>query len=262
MNWQDFKSGEKAHEYFSDFGQKIKAGSLDLGRSQYALSLALGLLGAIHCQYGKITAIEFGVATGSGLLDLCKAAKFFRDELQFDIDVYGFDNAVGLPAPKDYRDHPELWRTGQFRMRDESELRAALPDFAHLILGDIAETVGKAEEILERSQLGFVAVDLDFYSSTKGALKIFEHPPLNYLPAVPVYFDDIMYAQFTQNRWCGEPLAIEEFNNEHRFRKIDAKLNFRIPKLHACHILDHPVRTGQQALKAGFGLMSFRNFLS
>jgi hypothetical protein len=32
------------------------------------------------------------------------------------IDVYGFDTGKGLPPPRTYRDHPELYRQGDFPM--------------------------------------------------------------------------------------------------------------------------------------------------
>ena len=47
-----------------------------------------------------MSAVELGVATGAGLLSLCKAAAFFRQGV-FDIDirVYGFDTGAGLSEP-------------------------------------------------------------------------------------------------------------------------------------------------------------------
>ena len=260
MNWREFKNGSDAHKVFADLAQKIRAGELDLGRQHYSLSLAIGVLTAIFCGYDRIVAIEFGVGEGDGLFELCKAAQYFRDTFAIEIEVYGFDNAKGLPAPKGYRDHAEWWHTGQFRLKSPARMRAKLPSFAHLVIGEVSKTVGIMAEVLARARLGFVAVDLDYYSSTKPALNVFKHAPGCYLPAIPVYFDDIMYRNVTQSRWCGEALAIEEFNTENEFRKIERKVPLlRIQRFHVCHVLDHPIRSGDEPLRDGFSMMSLRS---
>ncbi len=98
--------------------------------------------------------------------------------------------------------------------------------------------------VSEDSALGFVSVDLDFYSSTVKALEVLTHDPNCYLPAVLMYFDDID-GNLTLNAWCGEELAINEFNEAHQMRKIQRKVA-RSPKMFCAHILDHPARTGER----------------
>lgn len=257
MNWRKFEDGRVAHEVFAALAQKIRSGELDLGRQHYALSLAVGVLTAIFCGYDRISAIEFGVGAGEGLLELCKAAQYFRDNFRFDIEIYGFDNATGLPPPADYRDHPELWRAGQFCLGDRAQLREKLPPFAHLVIGDVRETTGIMADSFA-GRLGFVSIDLDYYSSTQAALNVLKHRPEAYLPVVPMYFDDIMHRNLTQSRWCGEELAIEEFNDENKLRKIEAKAAFRIQKFHVCHVLDHPIRSGAEPLRERFSMMFLR----
>ena len=64
-----------------------------------------------------------------------------------------------------------------------------------------------------------MAVDLDFYSSTVSALKIFSEPVKNMLFQVPVYFDDIEF--IVNHKFAGELLAIDEFNRLNQHVKID-----------------------------------------
>ncbi len=232
-----------------------------LGRFAYARNLAIAVHEAIHCNYGKIVAIEFGVANGVGLLELCTAAKFFREQTGVEILVAGFDTATGLPAPADYRDHPELWRESGFAMGDPDVLRAKLPDFARLVIGDIGDTVSGFVDELDDARIGFVSIDVDYYSSTKKAFQIFTHNPEIYLPVIPMYFDDLTGA-LVYNPWCGERLAISEFNEAQRFRKIAPNTSYRIPPVEACyalHVLDHPMRTGQQRPRFPLDLHPYTN---
>jgi hypothetical protein len=244
-HWQDFKSGVELRKHFQDISDAIRSRTLDIGRPQYATSLAVGVWEAICCGYGEIAAVEMGVAGGNGLLSLCQASTFFRDTMGIDIQVYGFDNAAGLPAPVDYRDHPELWHEGQFVLRDPAALREKLPSFAELIIGDIAETVVAFEETLRRRKLAFVAIDVDFYSSAKACFGMLEWAPECYLPVVPFYFDD-MEESFVFNNWCGEELAINEFNDAHRWRKFQRYTRFRIRHFFGLHVLDHKIRSGAE----------------
>jgi hypothetical protein len=251
--WHEFTDYRQTQPVFREIGQNIANGSLDLGRRWYAQSLTLGVLEAIYCGYGRIFAAELGVAQGGGLLELCKAAKFFRDEFDMEILVYGFDNGTGLPKPVDYRDHPEWWTTGTFAMGDPDALRRKLPDFARLVLGDVGDTIPACLREIGASRLAFAAIDLDYYSSTKRAMPLFTADPEKYLPAVPLYFDD-MISFLVTNPWCGEELAINEFNQENPLRKIARHDAFRIRHFHALHVLDHPMRSGQRPPRPGFGI--------
>ncbi len=243
-NWNSFSNYMDVRAAARSVAHKIRSNEIDVGRQHYALGLLHGVIQAVHCGYEKIVAVELGVAGGGGLLELCKAADFFRTETGIEIEVYGFDNATGLPPGSGHKDHPEIWRDGQFSMGDPNNLIAKLPDFAHLIIGDVEETIKKFEYKIFGSRLGFVSIDLDYYSSTKSAMGIFEMHPLFYVPALPVYLDDIEVL-ITYNPWCGEEKAVEEFNQSHEFRKIHRKPNFAIHNFSVCQILDHPIRTGE-----------------
>jgi hypothetical protein len=253
MKWHEFTGRKQAFGVFQEIARNIQKRSLDLGRPWYAQSLALGVLEAIHCGYGKLFVAELGVADGTGLLHLCKAAQFFRTEFDIEILVHGFDTGAGLPEVVDYRDHPEWFAQGTYRMGDAEALRRKLPDFARLWLGDVGDTIPACLREIGDARVAFVSVDVDLYSSTKRAMALFTAAPETYLPAVPLYFDD-MISFLVCNPWCGEELAINEFNQEHALRKIARHDAFRIRHFHALHVLDHPLRTGKQRVRPRFGL--------
>jgi hypothetical protein len=252
--WRSLANFNAAYQSLSEISRNITNGSLDLGRRHYAQSVAIALFEGICCGHPSITIAEFGVFTGDGLLSLCKAASFFREEFDYDIRVLGFDNGTGLPAPVDYRDHPEMWSKGGFNVGINLDpLRQKLPDFATLIIGDVGDRVSDAHRAFTDAPLAFAAIDVDYYSSTKRLMPVFEFEPACYLPGTPLYFDDVRQA-LLWNSWCGEELAIKEFNEEHAMRKIELKESFKIPRLYVLHVLDHPLRTGEQPHRPNFPL--------
>ena len=128
-------------------------------------------------------------------------------------------------------------------MQSPDELRERLPPFAELIIGDIADTVAGFEATLRQRRLAFVAIDVDLYSSTKSCLSMLEWAPECYLATVPFYFDD-MEDFMTYNDWCGEELAIREFNETHPMRKFQRHPSFGIRHYFGLHVLDHKLRSG------------------
>jgi len=105
---------------------------------------------------------------------------------------------------------------------DEGKLRSRLTA-AKLILGNVSETLSPFLEELENgvAPVGFVSFDLDYYSSTKQALTIFEGSPQTRLPRAFCYFDDIIQPlRAYLNPYVGELLAINEYNLEHEHQKI------------------------------------------
>ena len=135
---------------------------------------------------------------------------------------------------------------------DAQRLRQALPDFAKLIIGDIADTAPEfLRSLSDETPIGFVAVDVDYYSSAKKALEVLRGPPHLYLPVVPVYLDDI--GVDGSNPWTGELLAVDEFNRENKLRKIAPFTLLRsrrifkntqwIERMFAAHIHDHALRS-------------------
>jgi hypothetical protein len=182
----------------------------------------VGVLAAADQAKGQaiehISIIEFGVAGGAGLLQLQKIASAVEKETGVRIAVFGFDRGGGLPdSSGDYRDHPDRWRPGDFPM-DVALLRTRLEPRTSLILGDVRDTV---PQFLKEAHppVGFIAMDLDFYSSTVGALQIIASSGRNTLHRVPIYLDDV--ALIYNHKFAGELLAVEEFNLKNECVKID-----------------------------------------
>jgi len=166
----------------------------------------------------SIYVVEFGVARGNGLLAMQECAQMVEKETGVSLKVVGFDSGFGLPSVRgDYRDHPDKWLAGDYPM-DEEWLRARLLPSTELILGDVRQTVPEFVES-QHCPLGFLAMDLDLYSSTKHALEILRLPNSQRLRRVFLYFDDIFLPE--NHRFAGERLAIEEFNLENHNVKID-----------------------------------------
>ena len=169
---------------------------------------------------GAISVIEFGVAGGDGLLALEREAEAVEKELGVSIRVYGFDNGpAGLPAfIGDHRDHPDKWKPGDFPM-DEPLLRSRLGRRTTLVLGNVEETVPRFFDDPSVPPVGFIAFDLDLYSSTASALRILSMPGKRTLDHVALYFDDIEHS--ISHHFAGELLAIDEFNRANAQVKID-----------------------------------------
>lgn len=223
----------------------------------YRANYAYGMLRAADMALllGKrgVTVCEFGVASGSGLLNMLDLAAAITSETGVQFRVVGFDTGRGLPDVGDYRDHPEAWATGDFPMGDVEQLRRTVAKRGgELILGDIGETIDSfMETLVPEFPLGFVSIDVDIYSATKSAFRCFGGRPELYCPVVSIYFDDIV--GYFANEWCGELLAIREFNEEgSSLRKIDHDRSLPGDRpmrdadfykhMYACHILDHELR--------------------
>lgn len=219
---------------------------------------AYGLLSAAdHAKkVGKsgIWAIEFGVASGRGIKNLLSLSRQVTAETGINIRVAGFDTGSGMPPPTDYRDHPEKYQLGDFPMIDYAKLSDELGDNAELVIGNIAETIDGFRSRLSRDcPIGFVAVDVDTYTSSKAALRLMEGDSESYLPMTWHYFDDCS-SRSHFNRFAGELLSIEEFNQAHDLRKLDIdrgawnahrQLGPQLwhERMFIMHVFDHPWRT-------------------
>lgn len=205
-------------------------------------------------KYGipKITLVEFGVANGAGLLNICLIADMVSKETGVEFAIFGFDSGEGMPPARDYRDHPEKYFTGDFPVVDRAKLLESLPPNAEIIFGDIKSALKTFQQKLT-APLAFVAVDVDYYWSTKESLDVFLFAADKYLPMVYVYFDDVQ--DIDDNEFCGELCAIKEFNQDgaHALRRL-APANFlnelRIFKraiwhkqIYLAHIFDHTFRS-------------------
>jgi hypothetical protein len=193
--------------------------------------------------------VEFGVAGGAGLVEMSRQARLATAATGVRIDVYGFDTGEGLPKPTDYRDLPYIWREGDFTM-DVAALRTRLPE-AHLVLGNITDTVAEFLDDRRPAPIGFVSVDVDFYSSTAAALRIFAGDHKYFLPRVFCYLDDTVGDddQILHNDYVGELRAVGEFNEANETLKIAPINGLRhkraVPapwndNIFALHRFDHP----------------------
>jgi hypothetical protein len=196
----------------------------------------------------RISAIEFGVAGGNGLVALEHAADLVEDKIGVKVDVYGFDTGNGLPPPLDYRDLPNLYRESAYRM-DVDALKKRLHR-AELVLGLVEETV--PEFIASNpAPIGFMSIDVDYYTSTMDVFKVLDAAQDLLMPRIHCYVDDTI--GFTFSEFTGERLAIAEFNDSHKMRKVSPifGLKYLLPErysahpwceqMYMAHIFDHPL---------------------
>jgi hypothetical protein len=233
---------------FGSFRTKI---NFDLVlRSQHAYALLKSADYAKSLGVKSITVIEFGVAAGAGLLNICHVAKRVTALTGVDFKIVGFDTGRGMPPPESYRDHPDLYSQGDFPMNFEA-LNQRLPANASLIIGDIRTTLQTfLQQSTSESPIAFVSIDVDYYSSTRDAFLVFDGDSASYLPRVQIYLDDL--EDMAHNSWCGELLAVGEFNLHHDMRKIERHTFLRgyrifknarwIDHMFQLHVLDHRVR--------------------
>jgi hypothetical protein len=188
----------------------------------YAWGVLQGVNLAKALGIGRVSVLEFGVAGGKGLIALEEIAEKVEAAYGVGLDVYGFDTGIGLPKPQDYRDIPNRYSEGYFPM-DHERLQRRLKR-AHLILGLVGETIQRFIEG-KPSPVAFISFDMDLYSSTVQAFRLFDADQQLLLPRVHCYFDDIM--GFSFGDFNGERLAISEFNASHSMRKISPVYGLR-----------------------------------
>ena len=206
------------------YDRRVQIGAVK--RPAYGYCVYHGMAMAKKLGYDRVSILEFGVSKGDGLLNLECHARQASKLLSIEADVYGFDMGDGLPPPKDYRDLPYHWKEGFFKM-DVPALRDRLSK-AKLILGDITSTLSSFVEQYNPAPIAAIMFDFDYYSSTIASLKVFDFHQKYYLPRVYCYFDDIIGTELELfNDYTGERLAIREFNESHKSKKLSP----------ACHLL-------------------------
>jgi hypothetical protein len=208
---------KKMIQVFGDYETKLRANVI--ARPNYGFCLYNAAKLAERLGYTKISVIEFGVAGGNGLLNFEYHAEQVCKLIPIEIEIYGFDRGEGLPKPVDYRDLPYHWKEGFYKM-DVEALEAKLTK-AKLILGDISDTLSNFVENCNPAPIGAISFDLDFYSSTKSALAVFNTNHKYLLPRVFCYFDDTIGTDISlYNDFTGQRLAIKEFNKENENIKL------------------------------------------
>lgn len=233
---------------FGSFRQKV---SYDLIlRPHHAFGILKAADKAKELGLEAITILEFGVANGSGLINMIKIAKKVTKATGINIHIHGFDTGKGMPKPVDYRDHPEYYNTGDFPM-NSALLEKHIDGKAQLHLGEITDTLKTfVTSLSKNAPIGFVSVDVDYYSSTKQVFELFKEDAAYFLPLTYVYFDDIVKDH--HNIKCGELLAIKEFNDVEQYREISHhpflenqrlfKNQIWLKQLYYLHVLDHEYR--------------------
>jgi hypothetical protein len=216
-------------------------------RPHYSWSILHAASVAIRTGRDRMAVAELGVAGGAGLLAMEAAALDVERRLGVRIEVYGFDTGRGLPPAADLRDAPFLITAGDFPM-DEAKLRPRLRR-AELILGDVVETIPSFLSS-EPPPIGFVAYDLDYYSSTRDALALLRADPASLFPRVLCYFDDVH--GYPWGECNGALLAIREFSRPGDPRQLvrlpglryllpGSERDARWPEaMYVAHAFDHP----------------------
>jgi hypothetical protein len=233
---------------FGSFRMKVAYDLVIRHNHAYAILAAADL--ARELRLRRVTLVEFGVAAGAGLLNMGAIARRVTRETGVEFDLVGFDTGKGMPAPRSHKDHPEIYQQGDFPM-NQDELRTVLPANARLVLGELKDTLPTfLREVRDEAPIGFISIDVDYYSSTVDALKVCEGRPAQYLPRTQVYLDDLEHP--SHNSWCGERAAVLEFNAAHELRKIEPHAFLRgyrifrnarwIDHMFTLHVLDHASR--------------------
>jgi hypothetical protein len=220
-------------------------------RQQYAYGVLKAADLARENGHSQVTVIEVGVAAGAGLMNMAMIAARVEEETGVKIDIHGFDAGEGMPPARDHRDHPELYAEGDFPM-DVDGLRRILPQNVSLHIGPLSSTVPAfLESCTPAAPIGFVAFDVDYYSSTVEALALLKASPELYLPITVTYLDDI--ALEPHNSAAGVLLAVDEFNDATALRQLEHHPFFTrrrifnrsiwVRQVFFLHVLDHATRS-------------------
>lgn len=192
---------------FGSYLSRLSGGAVE--RPWYGFCLYYAALEARLLGYSSMTAVELGVAGGSGLLCLCEHKQEIEKLLDIRIVILGFDSGAGLPESNDSRDLLYCWPPHSFEM-DRRRLEDRLDGRAELVIGDVQDTVN-AWMSSPTAPLGAVFFDLDFYTSTHHALALLTKAHV--LPRTWCYMDDISgYPANAYSDSIGVREAIKQFN--------------------------------------------------
>jgi hypothetical protein len=217
-------------------------------RPHYAWCLYHGALLAKALGKKAITAIEFGVAGGNGLVCLCDYKRTVEKETGIEIRLVGFDAGSGLPSSSDPRDMLYSWPEGAFPM-DQVALEKRIAGRAQLVIGNVGKTL-EGWEPAPDAPIGAILFDLDYYSSTINALQVLTKE--NVLPRIWCYFDDVCTSpDEAATEILGERAAIAEFNSSARRKALNDNISlarafrFTHPQswhqhIYVYHRLSHP----------------------
>lgn len=165
------------------------------------------------------------MANGAGLMNMSKISKKVTKVTGVEFEIYGFDTGSGMPLPTSYKDHPELYKVGDYPM-DMVNLKSKLDHNVQLIIGNVNQTVKNFNENIITCPIGFISLDVDYYSSSVEALSILDSISADLLlPCTFLYVDDI--EEDTHNSICGELGAIDFVNKKNSNFFIEKNVNIR-----------------------------------
>lgn len=226
------------------FPLMVDAGALERPAHAYCMWHAAQLARELGCR--EISAAEFGVAGGNTLIILEGYAKAIEKSLGVRIALYGFDSGAGMPPPAGVEDLPYWFRPAQYPMNVD-RLQGRL-NTAELVLGNVRDTVPAFFSAKKRPPLAVIFNDLDYFSSSRDLMRIFDSDCANFMPRVFLYLDDIvggakeMYGEFN-----GQLAANELFNRTHERIKVHLNQNLlpqsALPwrtQIYYVHLFDHP----------------------
>ena len=177
----------------------------------YAYGMYCAALQAKALGLTAVSIIEFGVAAGHGLLEMELYADQIFHETGINVHIFGFDSGVGLPESDNYKDQLYFWGEGDFK-QNQNALNKKLKK-SKVIYGDVGETIISFLKKKVCPPIGFISFDLDFFSSTTSALKIFNGDDDFFLPRVECYFDDVGSTELLcASEETGVLKAISDFN--------------------------------------------------
>lgn len=197
----------------------------------------------------RISAIEFGVAGGNGLVFMCDYAKEVEKATGVKVVCYGFDTGKGMPPPEGAADLPYWFAEKQYRMEFD-KLKERIPE-GTLILGNIQESIGDFLDEHSPPPIGVIFNDTDYWSSTRESFRLFDQVvarPENFLPRMFMYFDDIIGSEMEMYGPCnGQLKAIESYNSSqsgvriHRNQNLLNKIQYSWRwQIYYAHLFNHP----------------------
>lgn len=225
----------------------IDAQAIDRPHYAYCMLSAASL--ARRLGHDRISVIEFGVAGGNGLKFMCDFAADVKKLTGVSVDCYGFDTGKGMPPPADPKDLPYWFCEAQYAM-DEPALRQKVPD-GKLVIGEVKDTIPGFFDAHNPAPIGAIFNDVDYWSSTRDSLALFEAAksrPQHFLPRIFIYLDDIIGWEFEMyGPFNGQLAAVADYNAAQNDVKIHLNQNL-MPLIHLnyrhqiyyAHLFAHP----------------------
>jgi hypothetical protein len=225
-------------------------------RPQYLWGMLQGATLAKVLGIERVSVMEFGVASGAGLIAMEHIAERCEQRIGIKIDVFGFDTGTGHTELNDYRDLPYKLSAG-FYPCDKDELQKRLRR-AQMKYGLVKDTVADLVRTGNIAPVAFVGFDFQVYSATRDAMQLFSAEFARLLPRTPCSLRSTIGKDRCE--YTGELLAISEFNAQHEMRKICKipGMSYFVPPrfnghwtqwLHTLHIFDHPLYNRPDAYK-------------